>query len=206
MFHAQVAAQEVTMRTAQAVRPLVFAVAAVMLTASACAPLDQVMIPQGRDNVLVGEVRSLDARRGRLDVREERGRMMTVRLDNRTPVLSGSRRHPVSSLRRGDLVRIRVSYDRSGTPWAERIDVRHSTADRRVAARIERIDGRVTGIDNRRGYFTVDQGRRSTVVVYVPNRLSSGDARRFDRLRRGDRVRAEVMVTGRDRAELVRFR
>jgi hypothetical protein len=103
-------------------------------------------------------------------------------------------------------VRVRVSYDRGGAPWAERIDVRNSTADRRVSARIERIDGRVTGIDSRRGYFTVDQGRRSTVVVYVPNRLSSGDARRFDRLRRGDRVRAEVMLTGRDRAELVRFR
>jgi hypothetical protein len=194
------------MRTAQAVRPMMLAVAGVMLTASACAPLDQVLIPQGRNSVLVGEVRSLDARRGRLDVREEHGRTVTLRMDNRTPVLMGNRQYPVSSLRRGDLVRVRVSYDRGGTPWAERIDVRHSTADRRAAARIERIDGRVTGIDNRRGYFTVDQGRRSTVVVYVPNRLSSGDARRFDRLRRGDRVRAEVMLTGRDRAELVRFR
>jgi hypothetical protein len=194
------------MRTAQAVRPMILAVAGVMLTASACAPLDQVLIPQGRNSVVVGEVRSLDARRGRLDVREEHGRTVTLRMDNRTPVLMGNRQYPVSSLRRGDLVRVRVNYDRGGTPWAERIDVRHSTADRRAAARIERIDGRVTGIDNRRGYFTVDQGRRSTVVVYIPNRLSSGDARRFDRLRRGDRVRAEVMLTGRDRAELVRFR
>jgi hypothetical protein len=194
------------MTMAQAVRPMILAVAGVMLTASACAPLDQVLIPQGRNSVLVGEVRSIDARRGRIGVREEHGRTVTLRLDNRTPVLMGNRQYPVSTLRRGDLVRVRVSYDRGGAPWAERIDVRSSTADRRVSARIERIDGRVTGIDSRRGYFTVDQGRRSTVVVYVPNRLSSGDARRFDRLRRGDRVRAEVMLTGRDRAELVRFR
>jgi hypothetical protein len=40
----------------------------------------------------------------------------------------------------------------------------------------------------------------------VPRGISSGDARRFDRLRRGDRVRVEVRHLGRDQAQLVRFR
>jgi hypothetical protein len=194
------------MTTTQAIRPVMMALAGVMFTASACAPLDQVMVPQGRNTVLVGEVRALDARRGRLEVREDRGRTHLMRVDNRTRVASGSRQLPVSSLRRGDAVRVRISYDRSGTAWADHIDVRHGSTDRRTAARVERIDGRVTGVDSRRGYFTLDQGGRSTLIVHVPNRISSSDARRFDRLRRGDRVRAEVRVTGRDRAELVRFR
>jgi hypothetical protein len=189
----------------QLTRPVMVVLAGLALGASACAPLDQVVLPTGRNSTLQGEVRSVDTRRGRLEIREDQyARTRTVRIDNRTRVMDGSRQQRVSSLRRGDHVRVRVSYDRNGAAWADRIDVRHST--RSVGARVERVDGRVTTVDHRRGYFAVEQGRRSTVVVHVPRGVSRNDARRFDRLRRGDRVRADIRPVGRDQAELVRFR
>lgn len=179
----------------------------VVLVAAACAPLSGVAVPDGRSAVVYGEVRSLDARRGRIQLREDRGRTVNVRYDNRTRVVYRARQYPPSSLRRGDIVQVRLTHDRSGTAWADRIDVRHSTQDRRVAtARVERIDGRVLGVDTRRGRFTLEPGRSRTVVVHVPHRLSSSDARRFERLRRGDRVRVDVRPVGRNDVELVRFR
>lgn len=178
-----------------------------LTAAAACAPLDRVVVPDNRNAILHGEVRSLDARRGRLQIREEYGRAHTVHLDNRTRVVYRSRQYPASALRRGDIVQVRVVWDRSGTAWADRIDVRQSADDRRVAtARVQRIDGRVGAVDTRRGYFTLEQSRSRQVVVHVPRRLSSGDARRFDRLRRGDRVRVDVRPVGRSDVELVRFR
>jgi hypothetical protein len=72
---------------------------------------------------------------------------------------------------------------------------------------VERLDGRVQGIDVRRGYFTMTGARNARVVVYVPRDARRDDVRRFERLRRGERVRVEVRSRGRgDQAELVRFR
>jgi hypothetical protein len=188
-------------------RPLMMAVAGLMLSATACAPLEDIIVPPGQNSMVEGEVRSLDTRRGRMDIRDDRyGRNRTVRIDDRTRVLDGSRQQPVSTLRRGDYVRVRLSYDRSGQAWADRVELRHGSNDRRNTARVERLDGRVAGVDHRRGHFALEQGRRNTVVVHVPRGISSGDARRFDRLRRGDRVRVEVRHLGRDQAQLVRFR
>lgn len=196
------------MMTRQAVRPVMLALVGALATASACAPLEGVAQPTSRSNAVVqGEVRSLDARRGRVQVREDHGRTHTLRYDNRTRVTYGSRQYPVSSLERGDYVRIRVTHDRGGTAWADRIEVRDSRANRRgsVAGRVERVSGRVANVDTRRGYFTLEQSR-TRLVVHVPRRASSSDARRFDRLRRGDRVSVEVRPLGRNEVELVRFR
>jgi hypothetical protein len=199
------------MRTRNRIRAGVGVFAAALLTASAtgCAPLnalDDVMLPGSSMSTLTGEVRSVDTRRGRIQVREEYGnrRTHTVRVDNRTRINDGQRRSSLSSLRRGDEVRVRLSHDRSGNAWAERIDVRRSQRST-ASNRTTRIDGVVRQVDTRRGYFTVEQSRSQSITVYV-QRVSSSDARRFDRLRRGDRVRAEVRLSGRDRAELVRFR
>jgi hypothetical protein len=164
--------------------------------------------PDRRSNSsLDGEIRSVDTRRHRLEVRSDWGRSETVRYNGRTQVRYGNRTYPVSALERGDQVRIRLAYDRDGSAFAERIDVRSSVRDRsRSTARTERIDGTVGRVDSRRGHFTLERGRNQTVLVYVPNRLSRDDARRVDRLRRGDRVRLEVRPVGRSQAELVRFR
>jgi hypothetical protein len=174
---------------------------------AACAPLDQVVRQDSRNSVLYGEVRSLDTRRGRVQLREDRGRDVTVRYDGRTRVHYGSRQYPVTSLQRGDVVQVRLAYDRNGNAWADRIDVRNSVGDRRVAtARVVRLDGRVRGVDPSRRFFTVEADRGRPVMVLVSRRLDRDDARRIERLRRGDRVRADVRPLRGDEVELVRFR
>jgi hypothetical protein len=190
-----------------------------ILMAGACAPLDTVFgdsgagSPFGRS--ITGEVRSLDSRRGRIQVREDHGsRTHTINFDNRTRVVYNQRQYSASSLERGDLVRVSVTHDRSGTAWADRIDVQRTvrdsrnTRDSRAYGRVERIDGTVRGVDSRRGTFLLEHSRSRMVTVQVPRGVGSGDARRFDRLSRGDRVRVEVRRHSSDDryVELVRFR
>jgi hypothetical protein len=185
-----------------------------LLAVSACAPLgamDGVVLGGGgggaRTALVEGEIRSVDARRARLQVRDQWNRSHTVRYDRRTLVVYRQRQYPVTALERGDVVRIRLVRDRGGSLWADRVDVRESVRDRgRVYGRTERVTGTVAGVDRRRGYFTIQPSRYETLVVHVPGRLHRDDARRFDRLRRGDRVRVEVRAVGRGAAELVRFR
>jgi translation initiation factor IF-1 len=183
-----------------------------LVVAPACAPhssgLEGVVVPRGRSEVVYGEIRSVDARSRRIQLRGDRGRDRTVRYDNRTRVVYGSRQFSPSALERGDVVQVRLSYDRGGTAWAERVEVRESVRDRRVVAsrRVERVEGTVRRLDLRRGYFTVEPKRARPVVVRVPSRLDRNDARRFERLRPGDRVKVDVRPIDRDAAELVRFR
>lgn len=214
--------------------PSVLAAVAVTLTISACAgsglgTLGDVL-GSAQSNSLYGEVRSVDTRRGSIQVREQRGRDYTVRIDNRTRVLYQQREYSVSALERGDQVQVYVEYDRNNTAWADRIEVRESARDSRDRDRgdwdrdrgdrdrndrdrndrdraaVMRLDGRVQGIDTRRGWFTVTQTRGPRLVVYVTRNTRSDEIRRFERLRRGDRVRVEVRSRGRDQAELIRFR
>ncbi|HSJ31501.1 MAG TPA: DUF5666 domain-containing protein [Longimicrobiales bacterium] len=190
-------------------------------SAAACAPLESLGGMGdvfGGGNSLYGEVRSVDTRRGRIQVREQYGRDQTVRYDNRTRVVYQNREYPVSSLERGDQVQMRLAYDRNNTAWADRIEVRSSArrTDGRDrddrdrgdiwGSRVQRLEGRVQAIDVRRGYFTVTDNQ-SRVLVYMPRNARREDVRRFERLRRGERVRVEVRSRGRgDQAELVRFR
>jgi hypothetical protein len=194
-------------RSSRARSGLVLAFAAAAIAGS-CAPmggLGDILVPGS--NSLNGEVRSIDTRRNRIDVRQDHGGDRRVRYDNRTRLFEGQRQYPVSALSRGDRVRIQLSHDRNGTLWADRIDVRSTARGRATTSnRIERVDGVVRVVDNRRGYFTLERNR-TTVVVHVPSRVSSSDRRRFDRLRRNERVRADVRWVGRsNQAELVRFR
>ena len=201
----------------------VFGLLAISVSASACAQMGTMgglgdVI--GGGSSVYGEVRSVDTRRGRIQVREQYGRDQTVRFDNRTRVVYRNREYPVSSLERGDQVQMRVEYDRNNNAWADHIEVRSSArrTDRRDdrrdddrggvwGSRVERLDGRVQAVDARRGYFTVTQNRGQRVLVYMPRNARREDVRRFERLRRGDRVRVEIRSSGRgDQAELVRFR
>jgi hypothetical protein len=188
-----------------------FALAAgLMLTTPACAlpggGLGGVG-PVGRTSQLQGEVRSVDNRRNQITVREGFGRTHTLRYDNRTRVIDGRRQYSINALDRGDQVRIWVAYDRRGIPWVERLEVRNGMRDHRVATpRVERLDGTVGRLDNRRNFFTLERGRTQTIMVRVPNRLQRDDARRLERLRRGDRVRIDVRALDRNTVELIRFR
>jgi hypothetical protein len=163
--------------------------------------------PTLSSRVVVGEVRSVDRRRNLIQVRDQRGGSVVARYDSRTRVMYGPMRSSVSVLDRGDRVRMQVRYDRRGMPRAERVDVIQDHARRGpLAIGVQRISGIVRQVDTRRGYFMLDPGRSGNIRVIVPRRLSRDDARRFDRLRRGDRVRVDVRYHGRNQAELVRFR
>jgi hypothetical protein len=184
---------------------------AAAIVVSACAPLGTPMgdvgIPGGRSSYVDGEIRSIDARSSRIGVRDEIGRNRTIQVDRRTRVVYRQRNYPVSALERGDRVRVRVTHDRDGRAWADRIDVRESVRDRgRHAARVATLDGRVNWVDRRRGSFGLALRSGHPATVYLPRGASRSDQTRFQRLGRGDRVRAEVRLVGRDSYELVRFR
>lgn len=203
-------------------RTAVVALAAGLMGTGACAPLGAmgggmgggVMLASGggvlgagsRVAVVEGQIRSVDTRRSRIQLRDQRNRSYYVYVDRWTQVIYRQRSYPVSALERGDIVRVRITHDRGGAPWASRIDVRESVRDRGVVAvRPERLTGAVTSVDIRRGHFTMQIDRRRSVAVHMPPRLSRTDVRRFEQLRRGDRVRIEVMPTARGLLELVRF-
>lgn len=191
--------------------PMMLALAGGLVMVPACAPFGAVdgvgQVPSRQASIVEGQIRTVDTRRGRLEVRDGWNRGYTVRYDRDTRVVYRQRVFPVSALERGDVVRVRVVQGRNGVLWADRVDVRESVRHGGSAAgRVARLNGTVAAVDARRGRFTVRQGRQQPVVVYLPHRVSRDDARRFDRLRRGDRVRVEVRAVGRGSAELVRFR
>lgn len=189
---------------------LPLALAGGLMAMAGCAPLGAMDVLSGVSapgvSVVDGEVRSVDPRRSTFQVRDLRNRAYTVRFDRATRVIYRQRDYPVHALERGDVVRVRVSRDRNGTLWADRVDVRQNVRDRGGLARIERVSGRVSHVDVRRGHFVLELGRRESLVVHMPPRVPHNEARRFQRLRRGDGVRVEVHPLGRGAAELVRFR
>jgi hypothetical protein len=192
--------------------PVILALTGGLLLAPACAPLgamDGVVLGGGgrSSSFVEGEVRSVDTRRSRMELRDHRNRGYTVHFDRRTQVIYRQRQYPVQALEQGDVVRVRLVRDRNGALRADRVDVWQSVRERGVAyGRTERVSGTVSRVDHRRGHFTMQSGRNQVLVVHVPSRLTREDARRFERLRRGDRVRVEIRPVGRGAAEFVRFR
>lgn len=187
-----------------------------LLAVPGCATMGNVLT--GRPDDLYGQVRAVDTRRGYLQISEDYGRDYTVRYDGRTRVVYGGRNYSVASLRRGDEVRVRVGYDRNDQPWADLIELQRNGRDGgsiwgdrggvydRGSIRVERWDGQVQQVDYRRGWFVIDRGRYSDARIYVGRSARNEDIRRFERLRRGQRVKVEVRTSYQGQAELVRFR
>ena len=193
---------------------------AALLSGSGCAQItDAIQQPRAgsaRSGVIDGEIRSVDPRRGRIQVRSARQGTRTVRVDRSTRVLYRRVEYTVAALEPGDVVRVFVEMDRNGSAWAERVDVRTSADERRdypgQAPRPREhawLDGTVSRMDPGDGWFTVEMRRsqrEGEVVIYVPEQLDRDDERQLERMRRGDRVEIEVRPISNDEAELVRFR
>lgn len=203
---------------------------ALVLTASllavpGCAPFGETgwgaRIPSARSLVLDGQVWSVDGRRGRVQVRSERGRTSAFNVDRATRVEYRRRSYPVNALERGDVVRVWLEVDPRGDAWADRVEVRESVRERygsrgrddrgrdergRSQERVERIEGRISGVNLRGGYFTVDQGFNRSVDVHFADGLDRNEYRKVERLRRGDRVRADVRPLSGNEAELIKLR
>jgi hypothetical protein len=189
---------------------------AALLGATGCGSvgeiLQQTRAPSARATVIDGEIREVDARRGRIRVRSMRHGTRTVRVDRSTRVLYRRVEYTLEALEPGDVVRVFVEVDRNGAPWASRVDVRASVDERRHSNRQARpreyawLDGTVARMDRNEGWFTVSVRRAGEIVVWVPDDLDRDDERRLGRMRRGDQVRIEVRPITSDEAELVGFR
>jgi hypothetical protein len=190
--------------------PLAIALAAVVAGgAVACAPLDTLeggAPAPPRASTIEGEVRSVDTHFGRLEIRERDGWTHTVRFDRGLQVIYGQRRYPVTSLERGDVVRLRVAHDRGALPVAERVELRRDVRELSRTVRTARLEGTIAQVDLRGGRFSVQPRSGRAVTVYLPRDVRLGDARRFERLRRGERVTLEVQPRSNTEAVLVRFR
>lgn len=81
---------------------------------------------QQRNRSLDVEVQQLDANSGRLYVRTQDGQQGTIRVDNNTQVVFNNQRYPVTSLERGDVVRVQTQQTQNGELYATRIDVLRS--------------------------------------------------------------------------------
>lgn len=157
---------------------------------------------------LVGEVRNVDTRDRQIEIRTEAGRSWSVRYDGRTRVTYGQKDYEVSNLEPGDYVAMRTTQDRNGRLYTDLVTVRESAQDRSGYSRrgrLDRFEGTVEYIDERRGRFEVRDRRNRLVVVTLPYNAPRSVSDRFNRLRRGDYVRIEGRYIAEDRFELESF-
>jgi hypothetical protein len=182
------------------------------LTLASCASLGELaevlatVDPYNNPRELRGEVRQVDTRRQEIQIEAGWGQSEWVTYDGRTQVVYRQRRYNVGDLERGDLVRMRVD-DRYGETYTDYIEVQQSVQgdDEGPAARVQRYDGVVVRVDERRGVFEIDRGRGSILTVTLPYNASRATRDRFLSLRRGERVRIEGFAVDGWTVELRRF-
>jgi exosome complex RNA-binding protein Csl4 len=157
---------------------------------------------------LVGEVENVDTRAREIQIRTDSGRTSVVRYDDRTQVIYQQRNYSVANLEPGDYVAARVQQDRNGQNYTDTITVREGVQDRgnkRGSGRLDRIEGRIEYVDERRGTFELRDSRNRLIVVAVPFNAPGSVMDRFNRLRTGDFVRIEGRAAGSDRFDLENF-
>jgi len=157
---------------------------------------------------LVGEVENVDTRAREIEIRTDSGRTSVVRYDDRTQVIYQQRNYSVANLEPGDYVAARVQQDRNGQNYTDTITVREGVQDRgnrRGSARLDRIEGRIEYVDERRGTFELRDSRNRLIVVAVPFNAPGSVMDRFNRLRTGDYVRIEGRAVDADHFDLESF-
>jgi len=160
-----------------------------------------------QSNEIVGEVQNIDTRSQQIEIRTDAGRTSLIRYDNNTQVIYRQRNYQVSNLERGDYVAARIQQDRDGRNYTDTVTVRESVQDRGSTggARLDRIEGRVEYVDNRRGTFEIRDSRNRLIVVSVAFNAPRAVTDRFARLRNGDFVRIEGRTVSADRFDLEDF-
>ena len=160
------------------------------------------------NNDVVGEIQYVDSRAREIEIRTDSGRTSVVRYDDRTQVIYQQRNYSVANLEPGDYVAAQVQQDRDGRAYTNTITVREGVQDRgnrRGSARLERIEGRIEYIDERRGTFELRDPQSRLVVVAVPFNAPRSVMDRFNRLRNGDYVRIEGRTVDSDKFDLENF-
>lgn len=161
----------------------------------------------GSGNDVVGEVQYVDTRAREIEIRTDSGRTAVLRYDNNTQVIYRQKSYAVGSLEPGDYVAARVARDRDGRSFTDTITVRQTAQDRGYSGggRLDRTEGRVEYVDQRRGTFELRDRRNRLVVVQVAFNAPRSVTDRFNRLRSGDYVRIEGRSISSDRFELENF-
>lgn len=159
-------------------------------------------------NEIVGEISNVDTRARQIVIRADSGRTSTVRYDNNTQVIYRQRNYAVANLEPGDYVAARVQQDRDGRYYTDTVTVRESAQDRGTSTggnRLDRIEGKVEFVDNRRGTFEIRDSRNRLIIVSVAFNAPRTVTDRFNRLRNGDYVRIEGRSVASDRFDLESF-
>jgi hypothetical protein len=164
----------------------------------------------GSSNDVVGEVQYVDTRAREIELRTDAGRTSVLRYDNNTQVIYRQKSYAVDNLEPGDYVAARVERGRDGRNFTDTITVRETAQDRGHSSsggggRLDRAEGRVEYVDQRRGTFEIRDRSNRLVIVQVTFNAPRSVADRFNRLRNGDYVRIEGRSVNSDRFELENF-
>ena len=157
---------------------------------------------------LVGEVEYVDTRAREIEIRTDSGATSVIRYDDQTQVIYQQRNYSVANLEPGDYIAARVQQDRDGRNYTDTITVKEGVQDRgnrRGSARLDRIEGRIDYVDERRGTFELRDARGRLIVVSVPFNAPRPVMDRFKQLRAGDYVRIEGRAVAADRFDLENF-
>ena len=157
---------------------------------------------------LIGEVEHVDTRAREIEIRTDSGGTAVVRYDDQTQVIYQQRNYSVANLEPGDYIAARVEQGRDGRNYTSTITVREGVQDRgnrRGSARLDRVEGRIDYVDERRGTFELRDARGRLIVVSVPFNAPRPVMDRFNRLRTGDYVRIEGRAVAADRFDLESF-
>jgi exosome complex RNA-binding protein Csl4 len=159
---------------------------------------------------VVGEVQYVDTRTREIEIRTDAGRASVLRYDRNTQVIYRQKSYAVDNLEPGDYVAARVERDREGRNFTDTITVKETAQDRGYSSsggggRLDRAEGRVEYVDQRRGTFEIRDRRNRLVIVQVAFNAPRPVAERFNRLRNGDYVRIEGRSVSTDRFELENF-
>ncbi len=129
--------------------------------------------------------------------------MSVVRYDDKTQVVYRQRNYSVANLERGDYIAAQTQQDRDGRIYTDSITVRESVQDRgdkRGGNRLDRTEGRVEYVDQRRGTFEL-RDQRNRLIIVSPRPVID----QFNRLRNDDYVRIEGRSVSSERFDLENF-
>ena len=206
------------------------ALAASVISLTACIPVDRVVRPtldevrlgQARGQLaedttlrpgeIAGEVDRIDRARREISAITDDGRRQVLPFDiNRTRVVYHGRDYLVDHLEAGDRIAFR-SFPRD-VAYVDTIRVLEPVQARSTSPlarpaprpRVDIVEGTVERVDHNLGVFEVRPRAGRTVTVSVPYNARAADVDSFRALRRGDQVRVEGEFVNPESLQLLAF-
>ena len=157
-------------------------------------------------NVVRGTVQRNDTRYSSIAIETEDRRPVVFYHNASTRVVYRNRDYPVQNIQPGDFISMRARDMNATNPTADVLTVESLAGGSAGGGRLDSFEGRVEGIDGRRGTFEVRGPNNRIIVVTMPSNPTRAESDRFNRLRNGDNVRIEGRFVSGDRFELENFR